>query len=259
MLLVAQALFDYTFSVGSFFLGAILASFAGVCVERVGTGQSWKRGRSKCNSCNSTLRTRDLVPVFSWLYHFGRCSVCTSKVPGIYPISEAVLGSLFLLSYLRYGLSPLLLLIYVFLFLLAILVLYDIRHTIVPFAISLSLVLLGAVVAVLEQSDTAHLATVFISAGSIALGFLLLHVLSKGKWMGLGDTPIALALSLAVGTQALPGLLFSFWSGAVIGIVILATTPKGRRIGIEVPFVPFLAFGYLLALFTQWNPLSFVL
>ena len=259
MLLVAQALFDYTFLIGSFFLGAVLASFAGVCVERVGTGQSWKRGRSKCNSCNSTLRSRDLVPLFSWLYYFGRCSVCTSKVPSIYPISEVVLGSLFLLSYLRYGLSPLLLLIYVFLFLLAILVLYDIRHTIVPFTLSLALVLLGALVAVLEQSDTAHLAAVFISAGCIALGFFLLHVLSKGKWMGLGDTPIALALSLVAGTQALPGLLFSFWSGAVIGILILATTPKGRRIGIEVPFVPFLAFGYLLALFTQWNPLSFVL
>jgi prepilin signal peptidase PulO-like enzyme (type II secretory pathway) len=25
--------------------------------------------------------------------------------------------------------------------------------------------------------------------------------------------------------------------------------------GIEVPFVPFLALGYLLAFFTQWNPL----
>jgi len=25
--------------------------------------------------------------------------------------------------------------------------------------------------------------------------------------------------------------------------------------GIEVPFVPFLAAGYLLAFFTQWNPL----
>ena len=185
--------------------------------------------------------------------------MCTSRVPARYPISEGLLGSLFLLSYLRYGLSPLLLVMYAFLFLLAILVLYDIRHTIVPFALSLVLVLLGAVVAVLEQSDTAHLATVFISAGCIALGFFLLHVFSKGKWMGLGDTPIALALSLIVGTQALPGLLFSFWSGAVIGIVILATTPKGRRIGIEVPFVPFLAFGYLLALFTQWNPLSFVL
>ena len=32
-----------------FFLGAILASFTGVVSERVYTGQSWLKGRSRCN------------------------------------------------------------------------------------------------------------------------------------------------------------------------------------------------------------------
>jgi prepilin signal peptidase PulO-like enzyme (type II secretory pathway) len=75
--------------------------------------------------------------------------------------------------------------------------------------------------------------------------------------MGLGDAPVALALSLVAGTNAFSGLLFSFWIGAVIGIGILALYPRGHRMGIEVPFVPFLAAGYLLAFFTQWNPLLF--
>jgi hypothetical protein len=42
--------------------------------------------------------------------------------------------------------------------------------------------------------------------------------------MGLGDTPVAVALSLLVGTQAFSGLLFSFWIGALVGIVILVMT-----------------------------------
>ena len=255
----AELVILYALPTGSFILGAVLASFAGVCVERVGTGQSWKSGRSKCNACNSNLRTRDLVPVFSWLYYSGRCSMCTSRIPARYPISEALLGSLFLLSYLHYGLSPLLLLMYVFLFLLAILVLYDVRHTIVPFGLSLALVGVGALFAIFNSPNIQHLATTFVLSGCIALGFFLLHTLSKGRWMGLGDTPVALALSLVAGLQALAGLLFSFWIGAVIGIGILVLTPKRRRMGIEVPFVPFLAVGYLLALFTQWNPLAFVL
>jgi prepilin signal peptidase PulO-like enzyme (type II secretory pathway) len=75
--------------------------------------------------------------------------------------------------------------------------------------------------------------------------------------MGLGDTPVALGLSLLVGMNSVSGLLFSFWIGAVIGIGILARYPKGHRMGIEVPFVPFLAAGYLLAFFTQWNPFLF--
>ncbi len=99
----------------------------------------------------------------------------------------------------------------------------------------------------------------YITAGVIGLGFLLMHVLSKGKAMGLGDAPIALALSLMVAPYAFAGLLFSFWIGALLGIGILATRQGGPTMGIEVPFVPFMAAGFLLAYFLQWNPLSFAL
>jgi prepilin signal peptidase PulO-like enzyme (type II secretory pathway) len=37
----------------------------------------------------------------------------------------------------------------------------------------------------------------------------------------------------------------------------LVGRPKGHRMGIEVPFVPFLAVGFLLAYFTQWTPFLF--
>ena len=40
-----------------------------------------------------------------------------------------------------------------------------------------------------------------------------------------------------------------------MGVLILVLRRGGPRMGIEVPFVPFLAIGYLLAFFTQWNPL----
>lgn len=248
----------FILGVFSFFLGAILASFAGVCVERIGTGQSWTRGRSRCNACNRNLTPKDLVPVFSWIFYKGRCRTCTSKVPVRYPLSEVILGTLFVLSYVWYGISLELGILYVLYFLLAIIVLYDIRHTIVPFKLSLLLILLGAFTVFISAPDVHAGANTFLIAGCIGLGFFLLHVVSGGRWMGLGDTPVAIALSLMVGSQALSGLLFSFWIGAVIGILILVATPKGRRMGIEVPFVPFLAAGYLLALFTQWNPLTFI-
>jgi prepilin signal peptidase PulO-like enzyme (type II secretory pathway) len=34
--------------------------------------------------------------------------------------------------------------------------------------------------------------------------------------------------------------------------------PKGSRIGVEVPFAPFLAAGFILAYVTQWNPFLFI-
>jgi prepilin signal peptidase PulO-like enzyme (type II secretory pathway) len=128
----------------------------------------------------------------------------------------------------------------------------------VPFGLSIVLVFLGLSIAYVEASSKSELSIVFLTSGGIALFFYLLHVLSRGRWMGLGDTPIALSLSLVTGAQAISGLLFSFWTGAVVGIVILVLTPPSRRMGIEVPFVPFLAFGYFLAEITQWNPLHFI-
>ena len=97
--------------------------------------------------------------------------------------------------------------------------------------------------------------TIAMVAFIIGIAFFLLHVLSGGRAMGLGDAPVAFALSILVGSSAVPGILFSFWVGGVVGVLILVFRRGGPKMGIEVPFVPFLAIGYILAFFTQWNPL----
>ncbi len=239
-----------------FFLGAVLASFMAVISERLHTGQSWVKGRSACNSCNRLLDARDLVPVISWLFSRGRCRTCGALVPYAYAVGEALLGTLFVLAYLKIGLTLSLIPFLLTLTTLAFIVLYDLRHTIVPPVASTTLIAFSAAYAFLSAGSLAALGMTLLVAGVISLGFFLLYFLSKGRAMGLGDAPVALALALLVGASAaIPGLLFSFWIGGAIGVVILVSKPKGHRMGIEVPFVPFLAAGYLLAFFTQWNPL----
>jgi prepilin signal peptidase PulO-like enzyme (type II secretory pathway) len=133
-----------------------------------------------------------------------------------------------------------------------------VRHTIVPTGSSALLVILAALYAVIRSAGIHALLVTFGAAGLIALGFCLLYALSRGRAMGLGDTPVAFGLALITGSSlALPGLVFSFWIGAVIGIFILVLRRGGPTMGIEVPFVPFMAAGFLLALFTQWNPFIF--
>ncbi len=241
------------FLLGCTLLGAVLASFAGVISERLYTGESWVSGRSRCNSCNRTLAGHDLIPVVSWLMSRGRCWSCKAPVPYRYALSETLLAGVFFAAATRLGATlPLLVLLGTF-SILAIVVLYDLRHTIVPMGLSFLLILTSLEYAILTAPSVQMLAVVLISAGAIGTAFFLMHTLSGGKWMGLGDAPIALALSFVAGPFAIEGLLFSFWIGAAVGIFILVLTPKGHRMGIEVPFVPFLAVGYLLAYFTQWN------
>lgn len=238
-------------------MGAILASFIHVVVERAYTGQSFVRGRSRCSSCSATLKPTELIPVVSWLCARGKCRTCGCRIPVMLFFSELFLGGLFVYIYLWFGLTPSLFLFLLFTVILFGTVLYDIRHTIVPPAASIALCIVAVVFSLLQQGNAMSLGLSYITAGVIGLGFLLLHVLSKGRAMGLGDAPVAFALSLMVAPFAFAGLLFSFWTGALVGIGILVLRRGGPTMGIEVPFVPFMAVGFFLAYFLQWNPLSF--
>lgn len=240
-------------------LGAVVGSFAGVVAERMHTGESWVRGRSRCNSCAEELRPVDLVPVLSWMTSLGRCRFCKAKVPSLYTVTEGVLGFLFALAYVKIGLELSLLFFLAALSVLAVIVLYDLRHTIVPGSASLSLLMVSLGYLLTSASSMNDVGVACIMAGLIALAFFALYFFSGGRAMGLGDAPIALALSVLIAPHAVSGLLFSFWIGAIVGIAILVTRPKGHRMGIEVPFVPFMAAGFLLAFFTQWNPLGLVI
>jgi prepilin signal peptidase PulO-like enzyme (type II secretory pathway) len=241
-----------------FGLGALAASFITVITERVHTGQSWLTGRSRCNSCAVTLRAHNLVPVLSWLVSLGRCTLCSARVPARYALIESSTGALFVLAYLTLGLGVALAAFLAALLSLLFIVLYDLRHTVVPTSGWVLLIFFGLVYAYVSAGDVGAFGAVLMSAGIIGFAFWMLHVAFQGRAMGLGDAPVALGLSLLVGSQAFAGLLFSFWSGALIGIAILVLRRGGPTMGIEIPFVPFLAFGYLLAYFTQWNPLSLI-
>lgn len=237
-------------------LGAILASFVGVLAERLHTGASWANDRSRCDSCSTTLKARDLIPVLSWILSRGTCRTCGVRVPVRHALVEGLSGLIFASAYLTLGASVSLSIFLVAVLILLFIVLYDMRHTIVPFVPVLVLTFLALLFRIGQAPEPAALGFSLLIAGTIGTVFLAFFVLSNGRAMGLGDAPVALGLSLLVGPfSAISGLLFSFWIGALYGIVVLVTTPKGHRMGIEVPFVPFLALGFLLAYFTGWNPL----
>lgn len=240
-----------------FALGAIVSSFVSVVVERVYTGQSWVSGRSRCDSCTHVLDLRDMVPVASWLAAGGKCRACGSRVPLRHLVVEAVSGTIAATAYATLGLGMPLFILLAVLAVLLFIVLYDLQHTIVPNTASFILVSLTALYAYAVAPDYQTLGMWFLAAGVTGLFFFALFFFSRGRAMGLGDAPVALALALLAGNAALSGFLFSFWIGAVIGIAILVLRRGGPTMGIEVPFVPFLAAGYLLAFFTQWNPFLF--
>lgn len=241
-----------------FALGAVSASFIGVLVARLHTGKSFLRGRSCCDACAATLAPLFLVPILSYVFLQGRARCCGARISPSAPLAELLLGGLFVLSYLKVGLTPALLGMLLSLSVLLVLVLYDLKHQILPATALFIFILMSAATGFLLAPSLAVFRSALTTAFFIALSLALIHFLSRGRAMGFSDAPFVFGLSLLVGPQsALPGFIFSFWIGAVIGITLLARRPVGSRMGIEVPFAPFLAAGFLLAYFTQWNPFIF--
>lgn len=237
-----------------FALGAIVASFVGVLVVRLNTGQGFLAGRSRCDACNEPLEPSALVPIFSYLAWGGKSRCCGTFLSFSSPLTELLLGGLFVLSYIQLGLSSVLFWMLLSLSLLLALVLYDFAHHILPFPLLVLFVITSAITGFLLAPAPSIFFSTLLTAFFMALFLALIHFVSGGRAMGLADAPFAFGLALLVGSAALPGFVFSFWIGAVVGIFILLKRPHGSRIGVEVPFAPFLAAGFILAYFTQWNP-----
>jgi len=178
-------------------------------------------------------------------------------VPGTYALTEGVTGLSFALALYKIGAAFELVFFLIALSILVFIVVYDIRHTLIPQIASLLFVASSLIFSFFYASSLHAFGSALLFASCIALFFFLMHVFSRGKAMGLGDTPLSFALSLLVAPYAVSGLLFSFWIGALWGIGVLVFRRGGPKMGIEVPFAPFLALGYLLAYLIEWNPFAF--
>ena len=241
-----------------FMLGAIVASFMGVIVARLSTGQSFLVGRSHCDACGKPLPPQTLVPILSYAVGRGRSRCCGTRISLIAPFTEALLGALFVLTYLALGWGWALPCMLVALSLLLALVLYDLAHQILPSPLLYSFVAASALGGYLSSPSLADFLMTLLIALLIATSLVAIYWFSRGRAIGFADAPLAFGLSLLSGTAAFPGFIFSFWIGAVIGIALLLQRPRGSRMGVEVPFAPFLAAGFLLAYFTQWNPFTLI-
>ena len=246
---------------GAALLGIIIGSFLNALSFRFNTGRrvlalSGAQSRSKCMSCGHMLAGIDLVPFFSFIFLRGRCRYCGSKISWQYPLVEFVAGVLSVLVFLSHP-TPLgygfWLLVWMTLLFV---VIYDIKHTIIPWSCSVFLALL-ALLSLFVSFDTLQVAvphaTAFLAGPVLAAPLFLLSLVSMGRWMGWGDSALELSLGWFLGlTAGLTAFMLAFWSGALVGVVLLALSRlKIFRFTIksEIPFAPFLIFGALVSHF----------
>ncbi len=239
-------------------IGVAVGSFLNVVVDRLPRSQSLLVSRSRCDACGTALGPPDLVPVLSYLWLRGRCRHCAARIPLRLSLVEGGTGVLFLLFFLRQGLTAGALLLALATALLLVLALIDLEHGLVPDRLVLPGVVLALLISPLwpllgvarslgplEGSLGSALTSVAAGAGALLL-FLAVVLLSHGR-MGWGDVKLAGLIGLLTGV---PGVAVALWlaiaAAGAAALLLLGLRRRGWKDAI--PFAPFLAGGGVVAL-----------
>lgn len=253
--------------------GLIIGSFLNVVILRrsiLSVG-----GRSACMSCETELTWYELIPVFSWIGLRGRCRSCGSSISIQYPLVEATNAVLFaIIGASAYALDPVAALIALSIVsVLVAIAAYDIRHTIIPDAWGYTFAVLALLLTAYTGVPQGMSWLWYLASGPIAaLPISTLWLVSRGRWIGLGDAKLSLGLGWLLGpVYGVTAVFFGFVIGAVISVCIILPLPHIMRAlskrGIarfhgtgsqltmksEVPFGPFL----IASCFIVWFSLLF--
>lgn len=222
-------------------LGLCVGSFCNVLIYRIPLGEEFVKTPSHCMTCHHPLAWYELIPVASWLLQKGKCRACGVKLSPQYPIVEAVNGSMWLLTTVFYRGDWLTVALYCSLFsLLVVLSIIDWRTYIIPNGINLAIFVLGVVRLI---SDIGNWPTYLIGMVSVSSVFLLLHILTGGNGLGMGDVKLVAAAGLLLGWQ---NMILAVLLGSVSGAIIHSIRMKHGS-GRKLAFGPYLAAGIWFA------------
>ncbi|MFH1292255.1 MAG: prepilin peptidase [bacterium] len=254
-------MFNLFFSLIVLVFGLIVGSFLNCVIYRLEENKSFLRGRSFCPQCKHVLAWYDLIPVFSFLWLNGKCCYCKKPISPQYPLIELATGVLFVFIYDflmsdSRGMSDILFYFVISGFLMVIFV-YDLKHYLIPDKVVYPAIVITLVYDAL-RSDLLGRSELLISAFGAAGFFLAIVLISRGKWMGIGDIKFAFLMGLILGwPNILVALFFAFFSGAIIGLGLVMASKKSFKS--EVPFGPFLVAGTIVAMLYGKNLINWYL
>ncbi|MEA3272223.1 MAG: prepilin peptidase, partial [Patescibacteria group bacterium] len=246
------------FPIISFLFGLSVGSFLNALIWRVQVGKSFFWKRSQCPRCGHELICLDLIPVFSFLFLFGRCRYCKRKISWQYPLVELSTAFLFTLFYLKsayflkMGLLPLNLHFWLVIvlewFLLAVLVViftYDAKHGLIPDKFSIPAIFVAFFGNFLLGENIWNIGF----AATIGGGFFLVqYLISRGRWIGGGDIRLGILMGAILGyPNVISALFLAYFIGAIYSIALVALRRKTLKS--NIPLGPFLVTGTIIAMF----------
>ncbi len=238
-----------------FLLGTTIGSFLNVLVDRLPQGISPWKGRSFCDHCKKTLKSYDLIPLFSFAVLKGKCRYCHHKLSWQYPLLEILTGVIFVLTvyfltqkqmvldesiqYQVVSIMNVVTIIYSLWILSSFIVIFftDLKYGIIPDKIVFPAILVT--IAHLVFANNSVLVNHLLASLGAFLLFFALFAITRGKGMGFGDVKLVFLLGLFLGFPLIfINLYLSFLTGAIISLILVMSGKL--KFKNTVPFGPFL-------------------
>lgn len=257
--------YPWVFVVASGLLGLIVGSFLNVVVYRLPLmmerewkaqcaellGQPTEEAQStfnlamppsRCTVCDRPIRAIENIPVISYLMMRGRCACGRTSIAIQYPLVELLSGVLTAVVAWHFGASWQASAAFLLTWALIALSIIDIKHQLLPDAITLPWLWLGLALALFGIFVDLRTSVIGAMAGYLALWsvFHLYRLLTDKEGFGYGDFKLLSLLGAWQGWQAL-GLIIILSSvvGAVVGIGMMVFAGRDRQL--PMPFGPYLA------------------
>lgn len=251
-----------------FIVGACVGSFLGALTWRWPREIAVSQGRSKCFSCNRTIRWFDNIPVLSYLVLRGKCRDCGKGIPRrdfAIELGAAILFPLFfvlmpvLISNVSWiGTLPSaasVLIFFTIVSLMIIVFVIDLEHQYIPD--TAVFLMLFVVILSFIFSDNPAIYTHILSGLGASLFLLAIHLATLGRGMGLGDVKLALAVGTFLGFPlSLVFMFLSFVLGSLVGIVLIAM--KLARFKQKIAFGPFMVISFFVTIVLGRDLLSYL-
>ncbi|MDO4611898.1 MAG: prepilin peptidase [Candidatus Saccharibacteria bacterium] len=244
-----------------FILGVAFGSFLCCQVRRLRLWETKKKKlgpRSVCEKCKYQLKWYDNLPIISWLILRGKCRKCGKKIGALEIISELAVGLSLLLLSTSLNLETATVIDYAIFIIslvltlsLAFLAIYDGAYGELPvFSLTFSGIC-AIIITILKQWSLFSIAGFsynlildpILSALLFGGIYLILYLISKGKWVGDGDWILAGIIGLALGDPwlSLTALFIANFTATLIMYPLVRK--KSTK---KIYFGPFLVLAFIL-------------
>ncbi len=207
-----------------FYIGAAFGSFLNVVIHRLPIKKDLVFERSHCPKCKRQLSWYHNIPLFSYLFLFGKCAFCKEKIKPRYFVVELLMGLGVSFLFIKYGVS---LELFLFCVIWAIFICHffiDLDHSILPDSLNFILLAVALIMVSLTGEWKLSLIGAAIGFGG-TFGITLLFYYWKGKvGMGGGDIKLYGVLGLILGPLGiLQNIFLSCFLGTFIMIMLIVS------------------------------------